>query len=33
MRKNNKVQSFVRFMTDYLASQKDLIEGKKYQTT
>jgi len=33
MRKNNKIQTFVRFMTEYLASQKDLIEGKKYPQT
>jgi len=30
MRKNSKIQTFVRFMTEYLASQKDLIEGKKF---
>jgi len=28
MRKNIKIQTFVRFMTEYLASQKELIEGK-----
>lgn len=28
LRKNVKIQTFVRFMTDYMASKKDLIEGK-----
>lgn len=31
MRKNNKVQTFVRFMTTYLAAQRELIEGGAFQ--
>jgi len=30
MRKNNKVQTFVRFMTEYIISQKGLIEGESF---
>lgn len=30
MRKNNKVQTFVRFMTEYIISQKGLIEGEDF---
>ncbi|MCJ8319358.1 MAG: LysR family transcriptional regulator [Colwellia sp.] len=30
MRKNNKIQSFVRFMTEYLANKNDLIEGREF---
>jgi len=30
MRKNSKIQTFVRFMTDYLATKKDLIEGRMF---
>jgi len=30
MRKNNKVQTFVRFMTEFVATKKDLIEGKNF---
>jgi len=32
MRKNNKIQTFVRFMTEYLADQKPLIEGEQYKS-
>jgi len=28
MRKNSKIQTFVRFMTEYLAGKKELIEGE-----
>lgn len=28
MRKNNKVQTFVRFMTEFVENKKDLIEGR-----
>ena len=31
MRRNKKIQTFVRFMTEFVASKKDLIEGKTYQ--
>lgn len=29
LRKNTKIQSFVRFMTDYLITHRDLIEGQR----
>ncbi|MGJ8681642.1 LysR family transcriptional regulator [Paraglaciecola sp.] len=29
LRKNSKIQCFVRFMTNYLQSQQDLIEGRR----
>jgi DNA-binding transcriptional LysR family regulator len=29
MRKNNKIQTFVRFMTDYIETKRDLIEGRQ----
>lgn len=32
MRKNNKIQTFVRYMTNYLASKKDLVEGNQFET-
>lgn len=31
MRGNKKIQTFVRFMTDYIGQKKDLIEGRAYQ--
>ena len=31
MRKNSKIQTFVRFMTDYIETKKDLIEGREYK--
>jgi len=30
MRKNNKIQTFVRFMTDYIETKRELIEGRQY---
>lgn len=30
MRQNKKLQTFVRFMTDYVSQQKDLIEGRYF---
>lgn len=30
MRKNKKIQTFVRFMTEYVTEQKELIEGRAY---
>ena len=32
MRKNSKIQTFVRFMTDYIKTKKDLIEGREYKS-
>lgn len=29
-RKNNKIQTFVRFMTEFVTAKKDLIEGKLF---
>lgn len=31
MRQNKKLQTFVRFMTDYVSQQKDLIEGRCFE--
>jgi hypothetical protein len=30
LRKNAKIQAFVRFMTDYVLDKKSLIEGEEY---
>lgn len=30
MRKNKKIQTFVRYMTEYVSQKKDLIEGKAF---
>ena len=30
LRKNAKIQTFIRFMTEYLLKQKDLLEGRLY---